>query len=73
MKAISIAVLASLLSTATAFPAADAVKRETVSSGAFEVVQAQVPPRSNYNNPACQQEIFNYNFASSYGIPYVGK
>ena len=39
----------------------------------MEVVQAQVPPRKDYNNPSCIQTIFSHVFADSYGIPYVGK
>jgi hypothetical protein len=74
MKAVSSwwIVAASLLSPAIAFPAADGSEREAASSGILEVVQAYVPPRSNYRNPACKQEIFNHEFANSYGIPYVG-
>ncbi|KAJ5118670.1 hypothetical protein N7476_011027 [Penicillium atrosanguineum] len=38
----------------------------------MEVVQAQVPPRKNYDNPTCTQTIFSHVFADSYGTPYVG-
>ena len=56
-----------------ALPSADSAKRESESTTPLEIVQAQVPPRSNYDNPSCAQTIFNHVFASSYGIPYVGK
>lgn len=58
---------------ALTLPSADVLKRESESTGTLEVVQAQVPPRLNYNNPSCTQTIFNHLFASSYGIPYVGE
>ncbi|KAH9219736.1 peptide N-acetyl-beta-D-glucosaminyl asparaginase amidase A-domain-containing protein [Leptodontidium sp. 2 PMI_412] len=37
-----------------------------------EVVQAQVPPRTSYEEAICKQTIFQHSFASSYGVPYVG-
>ena len=61
------------LNSVVAFPSADALKRESESTGSLEVVQAQVPPRSSFANPSCSQIIFNHIFASSYGIPYVGE
>jgi hypothetical protein len=61
-----------VLKPATAFPSADASKRELQSTGALEVIQAQVPPRSSYLDPSCTQTIFNHVFANSYGVPYVG-
>jgi len=39
----------------------------------LEVIQAQVPPRASFEDPVCQQVIFQHTFANSYGIPYVGK
>lgn len=38
----------------------------------LEVVQAETPARTSYADPSCQQVIFEHEFASSYGIPYVG-
>jgi hypothetical protein len=40
---------------------------------ALEVVQAQVPPRQNYEGVSCQQTILQHTFSGSYGAPYVGK
>lgn len=62
-----------LLSPVVAFPSADGAKRQSGSSGAMEVVQAQIPPRKDYNNPSCIQTIFGHVFADSYGTPYVGE
>jgi hypothetical protein len=40
---------------------------------ALEVIQAQVPPRRNYEGVSCQQTILQHAFAGSYGAPYVGE
>lgn len=67
-------VLASVfLKQAAAFQSTDGLKRQSENGGAIEVVQAQVPPRQNYDNPSCSQTIFNHVFSDSYGIPYVGR
>jgi hypothetical protein len=44
----------------------------TFTEGTQDVIQAEVPPRTSYTGTSCRQTIFNHNFASSYGIPYVG-
>lgn len=61
------------LSYTNAFPSANALERQSESAGAVEVIQAQVPPRSSYDNPSCTRTIFNHVFAASYGQPYVGE
>jgi hypothetical protein len=52
-----------------ALPSADKFK-ESDSRQDLEFVQG---PRINYYNPAYTQNVFNHVFASSYGVPYVGK
>ncbi|RDW66978.1 hypothetical protein BP5796_09727 [Coleophoma crateriformis] len=59
-------------STTRAFTSNNRRQTANASSEVLEVVQAQVPPRTSYANPACKQTVFNHVFASSYGIPYVG-
>ncbi|KAI1388635.1 uncharacterized protein F4822DRAFT_252040 [Hypoxylon trugodes] len=43
-----------------------------LSQGVLEVFQAATPPRLTYDNPACRQVLFEHDFGSSYGAPYVG-
>lgn len=44
-----------------------------VSASALEVVQIEVPPRTDYDaGQSCRQVIFRHTFANSDGIPYVG-
>lgn len=55
---------------------AGAVKRSsdnaTSSSAPLEVVQATAPPRTNYDGYSCKQTLIEYEFANSYGSPFVG-
>ena len=39
----------------------------------LEVFEVQAPLRASYEGASCQQVVVQYNFAASYGTPYVGE
>lgn len=52
-----------------------AVKRTTddaATGNALEVVQATTPPRTTFDGYNCKQTLVKYDFANSYGSPFVG-
>lgn len=52
-----------------------AVKRatdNTTTGDALEVFQAATPPRTNFEGYSCKQTLVEYEFANSYGTPFVG-
>ncbi|KAJ4388044.1 hypothetical protein N0V93_008649 [Gnomoniopsis smithogilvyi] len=44
----------------------------TTTGHALEVVQAATPPRTSFDGYACSQTLVEYQFANSYGTPFVG-
>lgn len=55
---------------------AEVIKRSTdnatSSSAPLEVIQAAAPPRTSYDGYSCKQTLVDYEFANSYGEPFVG-
>ncbi|KAJ4415930.1 hypothetical protein N0V82_007051 [Gnomoniopsis sp. IMI 355080] len=52
-----------------------AVKRatdNTTTGDALDVVQAATPPRTSFDEYSCKQTLLQYDFANSYGTPFVG-
>lgn len=38
----------------------------------LEVFQVKAPLRTSYDGAVCEQVVVQYNFAASYGTPFVG-